>query len=48
MIGSSYALFMKQLKADLPQLVLSSLCIVMGALIITVQLYLIFKKRTAA
>lgn len=48
MLGSSYALFMKQLKADLPQLVLSSLCIVMGALIITVQLYLIFKKRTAA
>lgn len=48
MIGSRYALFMQQLKSDLPQIVLSSLCIVMGALLITVQLYLIFKKRTAA
>ena len=48
MLGSSYALFMKQLKADLPQLVLSALCMVMGVLLIVVQLYLIFKKRTAA
>lgn len=47
MIGSSYALFMKQLKADLPQLVLSALCMVMGILLIVVQLYLILRKRTA-
>lgn len=47
MIGSSYALFMKQLKADLPQLVLSALCMVMGVLLIVVQLYLIFKKRSS-
>lgn len=47
MIGSSYALFMKQLKADLPQLVLSALCMVMGVLLIVVQLYLILRKRTA-
>ena len=47
MLGSSYALFMKQLKADLPQLVLSALCMVMGVLLIVVQLYLIFKKRSS-
>lgn len=47
MIGSSYALFMKQLKSDLPQLVLSALCMVMGVLLIVVQLYLILRKRTA-
>ena len=47
MLGSSYALFMKQLKADLPQLILSALCMVMGVLLIVVQLYLILRKRTA-
>lgn len=47
MIGSSYALFMKQLKSDLPQLILSALCMVMGVLLIVVQLYLILRKRTA-
>ena len=47
MLGSRYALFMKQLKADLPQLILSALCMVMGVLLIVVQLYLILRKRTA-
>ncbi len=47
MLGSRYALFMKQLKSDLPQLILSALCMVMGVLLIVVQLYLIFKKRSS-
>lgn len=47
MLGSRYALFMKQLSSDLPQLIFSALCMVMGILLIVVQLYLIFKKRTA-
>lgn len=47
MLGSRYALFMKQLKSDLPQLILSALCMVMGVLLIVVQLYLILRKRTA-
>ena len=47
MLGSRYALFIKQLKSDLPQLILSALCMVMGILLIVVQLYLILRKRTA-
>jgi diguanylate cyclase (GGDEF)-like protein len=47
-IGSRYAVFMQRLKADLPQIVLSSLCIIMGILLITVQLCFIANKRTSA
>ncbi|MGM9550823.1 MAG: GGDEF domain-containing protein [Clostridia bacterium] len=47
-IGSRYAVFMQRLKADLPQIILSSLCIIMGLLLITVQLIFIVKKRTTA
>ena len=45
-IGSRYAVFMHRLKTDLPQIVLSSLCILMGILLVIVQLYFIVKKRT--
>ena len=45
-IGSKYAVFMHRLKADLPQIVLASLCIFMGVLLIIVQLCLLIKKRT--
>lgn len=44
-IGSRYAVFMHRLETDLPQIVLSSLCILMGVLFIIVQLYFIIKKR---
>lgn len=37
-IGSRYAVFMQRLKTDLPQIILSSLCIIMGILLIIVQL----------
>lgn len=47
-IGSKYSVFMDRLKIDLPQIVLSSLCILMGILLVIVQLYLIIKKRTAS
>ena len=45
-VGSRYAVFMHRLKTDLPQIVLSSLCILMGILLVIVQLYFIVKKRT--
>lgn len=44
-IGSKYEVFMHQLKSDLPQIILSLLCITMGILLIAVQLYLIIRKR---
>lgn len=47
-IGSKYSVFMDRLKTDLPQIVLSSLCILMGILLVIVQLYLIIKKRTVS
>lgn len=47
-IGSRYAVFMHRLKRDLPQIILSALCIVMGLLLIIVQLSFIIKKRTSA
>ena len=39
-IGSRYAIVMNQLQADLPQFILSSLCILVGLLLILAQLYM--------
>lgn len=47
-IGSRYAVFMQRFKTDLPQLILSSLCILMGILLIIVQLCFIANKRTSS
>lgn len=47
-IGSRYAVFMQRLKTDLPQIILSSLCIIMGILLIVVQLCFIANKRTSS
>ena len=47
-IGSRYAVFMQRLKTDLPQIILSSLCIIMGILLIVVQLGFIINKRTSS
>ena len=47
-IGSRYAVFMQRLKTDLPQIIFSSLCIVMGILLIIVQLCFIANKRTSS
>lgn len=47
-IGSRYAVFMQRLTTDLPQIIISALCIVMGILIITVQLCFIFNRRTSS
>ena len=45
-IGSRYSICFNQLKEDLPKLVLSALCIVIGVLIMIAQLVLILRKRT--
>ena len=45
-IGSRYSICFNQLKQDLPKLILSALCIVIGAIIMVVQLVLILGKRT--
>lgn len=47
-IGSRYAVFMQRLAADLPQIVLSSLCILLGILLIIVQLCFVGNKRTSS
>ena len=47
-IGSRYAVFMHRLKADLPQIILSALCIVMGVLLVIVQLCFVANKRTSS
>ena len=47
-IGSRYAVFMHRLKADLPQIILSSLCIVMGVLLVIVQMCFVANKRTSS
>ena len=46
LIGSRYAIVMARLKADLPQLVLSALCIIMGLLLMGIQPYFVFRKKT--
>ncbi len=48
MIGSRYAVFMQRLAIDLPQIILSFLCILMGILLIIIQIYYIVKKRTSS
>lgn len=45
-IGSRYSICFNQLRQDLPKLVLSALCIVIGVIIMIVQLVLILRKRT--
>ena len=45
-IGSRYSICFNQLKEDLPKLVLSALCIVIGVIIMVAQLVLILRKRT--
>lgn len=45
-IGSRYSIFFNQLREDLPKLLLSALCIAIGAIIMVVQLVLILSKRT--
>lgn len=47
-IGSRYSVFMHRLKLDLPQIILSSLCIIMGILLIIVQIEFIVNKRTSS
>lgn len=47
-IGSRYSVFMHRLTTDLPQILISALCIVMGILIIGVQLCFIANRRTSA
>lgn len=45
-IGTRYAVFVNQLKSDLPQIIISSLCILIGIVMIIAQMYLVVKKRT--
>ena len=45
-IGSRYSICFNQLKEDLPKLLLSALCIVIGVIIMIAQLVLILRKRT--
>lgn len=45
-IGSRYSISFNQLKKDLSKLILSALCIVIGAIIMLVQFILILRKRT--
>ena len=45
-IGTRYAVIIAQLKSDLPKIVLSSLCILLGIILIAAQIYLFAKKRT--
>lgn len=47
-VGSKYAFFAGRLKIDLPQIVLSALCILMGVLLITVQLQMVLSKKTSS
>ena len=47
-IGSRYSVFMNQLKADLPQIALSLLCILMGFVLIIMQLYHIVRRITGS
>ena len=47
-IGSRYSVFMHRLITDLPQILISALCIVMGMLIIVVQLCFIVNRRTSS
>lgn len=48
-IGSRYAVFMHRLTIDLPQIILSCLCILMGILLIAVQIgFFINKRNTSA
>ena len=45
-IGTRYAIFVAQLKSDLPKIILSSLCILLGIIMIAAQIYFTAKKRT--
>lgn len=47
-VGSKYAFFAGRLRTDLPHILLSGLCILMGFLIILVQLLLILGKKTTS
>ena len=47
-IGSRYPVFMHRLTADLPQIIISAICIIMGILIIVVQLCFIINRRTSS
>ena len=47
-MGSKYAFFAERLRTDLPQIGLSALCILMGILLITVQLIMIWGKKTSS
>ena len=44
-IGSHLAIYLNQLKKDLPQIILSALSILMGLLIMAVQVFLTVKKK---
>ena len=45
-IGSRFTIMTNRLKADLPQLVLSMMCILLGFFLMIVHLCLIFQKKT--
>ena len=45
-MGSHYSIALDVLTADLPQMFLSTLCIVLGLMIIAVQLYFVFQVQT--
>ena len=47
LIGPRYAIVMGQLKADLPQIVLSALCILMGLVLVVAQHFLHHQKKVA-
>ncbi|MDD6095714.1 MAG: diguanylate cyclase [Clostridia bacterium] len=47
-VGPEYSVFMQQLNADLPQLLLTVLCVILGLVFIAVQLYFIFTKNTSS
>ena len=47
-IGSEHAVFIKQLKSDLPQIILSSLCILIFVFFMIMQLYFMIIKKACS
>lgn len=46
-VGPHYAIVMRQLKADIPQLILSVSCVLMGLLLILAQFFLSYQKKVS-
>lgn len=47
-IGPRYTVMAQRLKADLPQIVLSSLCILLGLVLVFVNTYLVLRKKDSS